>query len=140
MFYLDTSLLVSSMTPEAASGQVQLWLAQQKTGTLQISRWTTTEFSSALSLKIRTGQINLAQRADAIAAFAEMKLRSLALVEVAPHHFDSAARLADNAALGLRAAEALHLAISMDLGATLCTLDRKLAEAAATVSAKVSMP
>ena len=140
MHYLDTSVLVSAMTPEAASPRVQLWLKQQELGCLQISYWSTAEFSSALSLKIRTGQINLAQRADALSAFADLKKRSLDVLRVARRHLDLAARLADDANLGLRASDALHLAISMDSNATLCTLDKKLAEAATALGAKVSMP
>ena len=128
------------MTAEAASPRVQLWLKQQDTGTLQISYWSTAEFSSALSLKIRTGQISLAQRADALAAFAELKKRSLDLLRVARRHFDLAARLADDVSLGLRASDALHLAISMDSNSTLCTLDQKLASAAAAVGSKVLTP
>ena len=43
--------------------------------------------------------------------------------------FRTAARFADQHMLGLRAGDALHLAICADHGATLCTLDRRLSEA-----------
>ena len=43
-------------------------------------------------------------------------------------HFRIAARFADQYALALRAGDALHLAIAGDKGASLCTLDRRLAE------------
>ena len=42
----------------------------------------------------------------------------------------AAARLADQYVLGLRSADALHLAIASDHGATLSTLDQRLATAA----------
>ncbi len=140
MLYLDTSVLVSAMTSETASPRIQHWLKNQEAGSLQISYWTTTEFSSALSLKIRTSQINLAQRAEALSAFADLKRRSLDIVRVARRHFDLAARLADDASLGLRASDALHLAISMDLNSTLCTLDQKLANAASAAGVKSLVP
>jgi predicted nucleic acid-binding protein len=44
--------------------------------------------------------------------------------------FRMAARLADQHALGLRAGDALHLALCAHHGATLCTLDRRLSDAA----------
>jgi uncharacterized protein len=50
--------------------------------------------------------------------------------------FRTAARFADQHALGLRAGDALHLAICADHGATLCTLDRRLSEAGPALGVK----
>lgn len=44
-------------------------------------------------------------------------------------HFRTAAKFVDQNALGLRAGDALHLAIAAELGATVQTLDQRLAEA-----------
>jgi predicted nucleic acid-binding protein len=44
-------------------------------------------------------------------------------------HFRAAAKFVDQHALGLRAGDALHLATAAEHGATVCTLDRCLAEA-----------
>ena len=52
----------------------------------------------------------------------------------------TAARFADQHALGLRAADALHLAVCADLGATLCTLDRRLHEAGPPLGVSTLMP
>jgi len=64
---------------------------------------------------------------------------SFAVIPVTSSHFQTAARLADQYRLGIRAGDALHLAIALDRGATLCTLDKRLAEAGAAlgVSAKL---
>jgi predicted nucleic acid-binding protein len=43
--------------------------------------------------------------------------------------FRTAAKFADQHALGLRAGDALHLAVASEHGATVHTLDRRLAEA-----------
>jgi len=51
----------------------------------------------------------------------------LAVTEV---QFRTAAHYADRSDLGLRAGDALHLAIAADNGATIVTLDHRLAEAA----------
>lgn len=55
--------------------------------------------------------------------------QSLEVVSVNNHHFGDAARFVEQHALALRAGDALHLAISNDHGATLCTLANRLAAA-----------
>jgi len=135
--YVDTSVLLSALTREAASGRSLAWLARQDPGALAISDWVAAEVSSALSIKIRTGAISESQRADALAGFRRLAERSLTVLAVERSHFSVAARLADQQTLGLRAADALHLAIALDHGLTLCTLDRNLAEAAGSVGVKI---
>jgi predicted nucleic acid-binding protein len=103
-------------------------LALQEPGSLVISDWMTAEFSSALSIKRRTGQIESDHRADALAMFARLTAESLTILSVSSLQFRTAARVADQHMLGLRAGDALHLAICADHGATLCTLDRRLGE------------
>jgi predicted nucleic acid-binding protein len=51
------------------------------------------------------------------------------MLPVTGRHFRSAAQNADQHALGLRAGDALYLAIASEAGAILQTLDRRLAEA-----------
>jgi len=126
--YLDTSLVVSALTHEIDSPQVLDWLASQTSG-LVISDWVIAEFSAALSIKIRTRQINSQQRTSALAAFSRICARSATVLEVRREHFLKAARLADEYEPGIRGGDALHVAICSDCGATLCTLDRRLCEA-----------
>ena len=134
--YLDTSLLVAALTKEAETARIQRWLREQATMTLAVSDWVVTEFPSALSLKVRARQITAANRADALAAFARWVEESFSLLPVSGLQFRTAARFADQYALGLRAGDALHLAICADHGATLCTPDRKLSEAGAALGVK----
>jgi predicted nucleic acid-binding protein len=136
MLYLDTSLLVSAFTIEARTAQIQDWLSSQEPDDLTISDWVITEFSSALSLKIRTGQIDLAQRNTALSYVLHRAMESMDVLAVSPTHFRAAASYADQHELGLGAADALHLAIAMDHGAALCTLDRTQAAAGTTLGAK----
>jgi len=60
MLYLDTSVLVSTLTNEADTSMVQTWLSCQNVRDLVISDWLVTEFSSALSVQMRTGQLSVA--------------------------------------------------------------------------------
>jgi predicted nucleic acid-binding protein len=126
--YLDSSLLVAALTNETKTEDVQAWLGRQASDELAISDWITTEISSALSIKLRMGQIEVAQRAEALATFARWAAESFAFLPISGVHFRVAARFADQHALGLRAGDALHLAVCADHGATLCTLDRRLGE------------
>lgn len=127
--YLDTSVLVASLTEEVHTAATQRWLAQHSGGSLMISDWTITEFSAAFALKLRTKAISVRVRNEALAIFSSMVARSLIVLPVVSQDFRGAARLADHEKIGLRSGDALHLSIAFNHGATLYTLDRGMAPA-----------
>ncbi|NHO34398.1 type II toxin-antitoxin system VapC family toxin [Acetobacter fallax] len=127
--YIDTSILVAALTNERETSRMQDWLGGQTPEDLFISDWVVTEFSSALSIKLRTGQIIVTDRANSLAMFTRLCADSIGVLPVTSQNFRTAARFSDQYALGLRAGDALHLAVCADQGATLYTLDRRLAEA-----------
>ena len=126
--YVDTSVLVAALTRETPTARVQAWLELQPAGSLLLSEWVVTEFSAALSVKVRTGDIDSHFRSATLARFNRLTFTALEIVPVAREHFRTAARFADHYAL--RAGDALHLAVAADRSATLVALDRRLAAAA----------
>lgn len=130
MQYLDTSVLLAALTDEDSTAGVQVWIAEQAAGTLAVSEWVHTEFASALSIKVGTGQIAIADRAAIVAAYTNIVRNSLRVFPVSSEEFRVAALQLGNHDLGLRAGDALHVAVALAHGATLCTLDRRLATAA----------
>lgn len=140
MHYLDTSLLVAALTRQAMTDAAQRWLAGRPAGSIAISDWVVTEFSAALSMKLREKQIGTADRAEVLSAFARLVDESLEVWPVTRGNYRTAARFADQHAAGLRAGDALHLAISAERGAPVCTLDRAMITAARTIGVSAAMP
>lgn len=131
--YLDTSVLVAALTPESSTESVHGWLADRAPGELGVSDWTVTEIASALSMKVRLGHLDEDQRRDVDEVLATWLDVSLERVPLPRAAFDGAARLLRRHETGLRAGDALHLATSGLHGARLVTLDRRMADAGATL-------
>jgi len=130
MYYADTSVLVAALTNEARTAAMQRWLAAQAAGSMAISDWVITEFSAALAMKLRQGALAPPHRAEALRVFAGLVDESFHVLGAGGVEFRVAARFADQHKTGLRAGDALHLAIASGHGAGIVTLDRKLAAAA----------
>lgn len=131
MHYLDTSFIVAALVPEEVSSpQARDWLRRGGGTALAISNWVVTEVSSALSIKVRTGELTVEQRADVLTEWQRMRDGSLSILQVEESAFGIAARFAARHDLGLRAGDALHLAIASAAGCTLVTLDKSMAKAA----------
>jgi predicted nucleic acid-binding protein len=127
MMYVDTSVLVALCVNEPKSAAVARWYAGCNEE-LASAAWCVTEFASALGIKQRTAQITGEQSATAWQAFERLCASDLQLLLVDPPTFHRAAVLTLDAATGLRAGDALHLAAALDAKAKgMATLDDVLA-------------
>ncbi|HEV7207904.1 MAG TPA: type II toxin-antitoxin system VapC family toxin [Mycobacteriales bacterium] len=129
MIYLDSSLAVTLITAEAHTAATQAWLVRQEPALLAVSDWVVTEVASALSLKQRTGELDDASRQRALRTFDRLVRSSFHLLDVPRSAFHSAADMVRRPELGVRAADALHLAVARHHDARLCTRDSRQADA-----------
>lgn len=127
MIYVDTSVIVALLTVEPRTQDMTAWY----TGlgeTPTCSDWLLTEFSSALSIKLRTGQISEANAKRVRKEFELLTEGGLRIVPVSRSAFRRAAEMTGLHDHGLRAGDSLHLAVALELGAChMATLDRTLA-------------
>lgn len=139
--YLDTSVLVAAHTREPQTGPAQQWLASQSGGGLIVSTWTLLECESALAIKWRRGELDDAGKSGAsvdIEAFAAC-FTPWAVPNEADHL--RARELCRHAPSGLRAGDALHLALALRLKAShFATLDRVLGNNAAAHGLAPAIP
>ena len=95
MQYVDTSLLVAALLNEKGTAVAQRWLGDQPAGELAVSDWVITEFSAALSMKLRTGELEPPQRNEVLAFFTRLTEASFHVLPVSRQDFQTAARFAD---------------------------------------------
>jgi predicted nucleic acid-binding protein len=128
-FYLDASVVLPVLVREASSAIVDAFMATVQRQ-LWVSDFGAAEVASALSRLVRTGRLQAADGAACLSDFdvwwgamtlrAEIHAADVRLADAYVRRFD----------LGLRAPDALHLAITRRLDATLVTLDQRLVIAA----------
>lgn len=128
MVYVDTSVIVALLTAESGTAKVTKWYAAQNEAPT-CSDWLLTEFASAIAMKVRTKQISEATAKSVRKEFSVLAAGGLRVVPVSRAAFGRAATLTAAHQHGLRAGDALHLAVAIELGATqMATLDSGLAK------------
>ncbi|TFW35813.1 type II toxin-antitoxin system VapC family toxin [Massilia horti] len=128
MRYVDTSVLVAYLTPEAGSEAADAFM-RSAGSPLAISGWTEVELLSAIGLKIRTKQIELAMAHEVFDTYSRLVAPHLRRIAIEDVNHSQAALLLDGWATALRAADALHLAIAAAHDATVYTFDGGMAAA-----------
>jgi predicted nucleic acid-binding protein len=96
--------------------------------------------ASALAKKVRLGALSPEQLALVAAAYRASVDSSFSVIEPKRSHFFSATRLLDRPEIGLRSADAPHLAIAAANGLTVATLDAGMARAGATLGIATRSP
>jgi predicted nucleic acid-binding protein len=137
--YLDTSVLLPTLIAEPATEAVYdcLGACEQE---LLISDFAAAEVASALSRLIRMAMLTAADASARLADFDAWRAAMSMPVDIAASDARLAYIYVRRFDLGLRAPDALHLAIARRLDAILITLDRRLAVAAREMGIAVNVP
>jgi predicted nucleic acid-binding protein len=128
MIYVDTSVLVAYLLPETYSEQAERALQKPEHYPIALSAWTETELHSALGIKCRTSQIDEVAMRLVLERFFTLRSHFLC-IEVIDADYRVASSLLGNWRTGLRAGDALHLAIAQRLACPLISLDERLVNA-----------
>lgn len=128
--YVDTNLFIAALVEESATETVLAWFESQS-AILMASDWTFVELTSALGLKVRRGEISTAQADATHNLFETTMLPALVVLPVDTAVFARAQLLMRRYELGLRAPDALHLALCLaEDDCILATADQTLHTAA----------
>lgn len=142
MRYADTCLLISLHVRDAGSDAALAWLHARGAETVLASQWGVVEFASALGILARRGAIDAGRHAAALERFRRFAAERLTFEPPLARDFERAAAWLERFESGLRAGDALHLAVCERRGAMLSTADDTLHAAAVAlgVSAERVLP
>jgi predicted nucleic acid-binding protein len=141
--YVDTSVLVAAHTREPHTALAQAWLAEQSGSDLIITSWALVECDSALAIKRRRGELDEGGQMTASADIDAFASRFAPLVTAQESDHQRARELCRQAASGLRAGDALHLAVALRLETShFATIDKVLADNAVKhgMTVSISLP
>lgn len=145
MRYFDTSFLVPLILPEATSEPVTRFFDNLPVEDLAVSQWTRVEFASMLAREVRTGSLDAAAAREAGSRFEAMIEEAFIVLLPDRDDFDQARQWLSRFETGLRAGDALHLAIASNHGAVaINSLDKVMIAAGTTLgllaSAGIALP
>ncbi len=129
-YYFDTSFLVPLFIPEETSERVERYLQNLPASPLHVSQWSRVEFASMLARDVRMKVLDEAAAEAVSERFERFIVTSFDVLPLRAEDFELARRYVLNFSTGLRAGDALHLAIAANAGvSSLLTLDRGMLKA-----------
>ena len=139
--YIDASAVVPLYVNEQSSRAMRRWFASTDPSQVALSRWTLTEFVSALGIRVRMQTVTPDAARRAISAFDTMTEHSLMILPLDAPDFSRANDLMLDFSLGLRAGDALHIGVALNAGVgRLVTLDQRMTRAAEALGLPCESP
>ena len=130
MFYFDTSFLAPLILPEATSDSITKFVGGLAAEKLTVSHWVRVEFSSLLAREVRMGGLEAQFAVAADAQFEGILKESFLVLLPNADDFTLAKQFLGNHKFGLRAGDALHLAIARNHRAeAVYCLDKRMIKA-----------
>ena len=140
MLYFDTSFLVPLIVPEATSDKIAAFVRGLSAEEFTVSHWTRVEFSSLIAREVRIGGLDVQAAMRADARFEAMLDESFSVLLPNADDFGLAKRYLGQFETGLRAGDALHLAVAKNHHATaIYSLDVTLLKAGKILYLPVSI-
>jgi predicted nucleic acid-binding protein len=137
--YFDTSFLTPLFLEEPTSEAVEQFIAGLPVAELSTSHWARVEFSSLLAREVRMGGLSEAEARSADVAFEETIRESFHILTPTADDFDRAKVLLARPRTGLRAGDAMHLAMASQRAIdVIYSLDRGLLKAGALLNVTAS--
>jgi uncharacterized protein len=140
VLYFDTSFLAPLILPEAASDKIAAFVRKLPAEEFTVSHWTRVEFSSLVAREFRIGGLDRQAATRADARFEAMVDESFAVLLPSADDFALAKRYLGQFETGLRAGDALHLAVANNhRAAVIYSLDKTLLKAGKILDLPVKM-
>lgn len=139
MLYFDTSFLTPLILPEKTSERIAAFFRGLASEDLTISHWTRVEFSSLIAREVRMDGLGARDAVQADAQFEAMIGQSFAVLTPNADDFGLAKQLLGRFEAGLRAGDALHLAIAKNHQAKMIySLDKAMLKAGTVLGLPMS--
>jgi hypothetical protein len=130
MVYLDTSFVAPLVIAEDTSEAVEAAVRKFAPGELATSMWTQVELASLVSRKVRMGELSDSKAEAVRRQFERVLGESFEVLVPMAADFITAGKYLETPKTGLRAGDALHLAVAANCGARkILSLDRGFLEA-----------
>jgi hypothetical protein len=127
--YFDASLIVSLIVRDSLSPRAWDYISRHEPLPI-VSDFASAEVASAVNLKVRVRELDVAQGRSALAEFDLWRADMCETVDISTADVSSAEALLRRLDLPLRAADAIHIAAARRMGALLATFDTQMAATA----------
>jgi predicted nucleic acid-binding protein len=134
--YLDTSVIIPLILPDELVGRAESFRATAR-DVLIVSNYAGVEFSSVVGRRVRTRELSAEDGKKALEVFDGWRDHR-ARRSQEPDDITRAETYVRAFKLALRGPDAIHIAVTQRLGATLVTFDRWMAQAARTLGVAVA--
>jgi len=139
MLYVDTSVIFPLFVPEPTSKAVMAFVDDLPPKELTVSQWTMVEFASVLGRHVRAGKIDSGFAEEVAARFEGLLASTFCILLPTAADFILARKWLADPARGLRAGDALHLAIAGNNDAReVFTFDKTMLRAGRSLGLRMS--
>jgi predicted nucleic acid-binding protein len=137
--YLDTSVVVALLLQDMHSSKADAWLIRTKP-TFLVSDFCSIEFAAVVSRRVRMNGLTAESASLILRSFDDWLSRPVQVIRCGPEQMAAAGQIVRDFTTKLSAPDAIHLAITRHVGATLATFDDRLAGAARRHAVPVTIP